>query len=86
MNRVIVLIACLLFCAGVSVAQKGSAEPDYYPVGYPGDTWTGEVTSIDNDRRTLTLTHHGQEGVDVRSFDSRRPLLVGPRRAQLSRG
>jgi hypothetical protein len=39
------------------MAQKGKADPDFYPMAYSGDTWTGEVTSFDNDRRTLTLTY-----------------------------
>jgi hypothetical protein len=38
-------------------AQKGTAESDWYPVGYTGDTWAGEVTAFDNDQRTLTLSH-----------------------------
>ncbi|MBV9959834.1 MAG: hypothetical protein JO360_15520 [Acidobacteria bacterium] len=56
MKRLFVAMACVLFCAGVSVAQKGKAEPDYYPMGYAGDIFTGEVTAFDNDARTLTLT------------------------------
>ena len=57
MKRLFVALACLIFYAGVSVAQQGTAEPDYYPMGYSGETWTGEVTAFDNERRTLTLTH-----------------------------
>ena len=45
MKRFFVAFVCLIVCAGVSVAQKGKAEPDYYTLGYSGDTWTGEVTS-----------------------------------------
>jgi hypothetical protein len=45
------------------VAQKGKAEPDYYPLGYPGDTWTGAVTAFDNERRLLTLTHASGKNV-----------------------
>jgi hypothetical protein len=47
MKRFFVAFVCLIVCAGVSVAQKGKAEPDYYPLGYSGDTWTGEVTAFD---------------------------------------
>ena len=46
MKRFFVAFVCLIVCAGVSVAQKGKAEPDYYPLGYSGDTWTGEVTAL----------------------------------------
>jgi len=66
MKRLFVAFGCLILCAGVCVAQKGKAEPDYYPMGYSGDTWTGEVTAFDNKYRTLTLTH--TSGKDVVTF------------------
>lgn len=37
-------------------AQKGTPEPDFYPVGFSGSTWTGEVIEFDNQNRTLTLS------------------------------
>jgi len=52
--------------AGVSVAQKGTAEADYYPLGFSGDTWTGEVTAFDNEARTLTLKY--TNGKEVLTF------------------
>ena len=57
MNKSILMILGLVFCALIAYAQKRNAEPDYYPMGYLGDTWTGEVTAFDNQQRTLTLTH-----------------------------
>jgi hypothetical protein len=66
MKRLLVALIVLILCAGVSVAQKGKAEPDYYPLGYSGDTWTGKVTAFDNERRILTLTH--ASGKDVLTF------------------
>jgi hypothetical protein len=66
MKRITVALAFLFLCAGVSWPQKGAAESDYYPVGYSGDTWTGEVTAFDNDRRTLTLTY--TSGKNVQTF------------------
>lgn len=66
MNRFVLALACLILCAGVSVAQKGKAETDYYPMGYSLDTWTGEVTAFDNKDRTLTLTY--TSGKDVMTF------------------
>jgi hypothetical protein len=57
MKRLFVAFACLILFSAVSAAQKGKADPDYYPIGYSGDTWTGEVTAFDNDQRTLTLTY-----------------------------
>src|SRR3712207_444046 len=57
MGRLFVVLSCLILYPGISAAQKGTAEPDYYPIGYSGNTWTGEVTAFGNERRTLTLTH-----------------------------
>lgn len=61
-GRRIALLAALLTLSAIAAthtpafAQKGTADADYYPLGYDGATWTGEVTAFDNDRRTLTLT------------------------------
>ncbi len=66
MKRLIITLACLTLFPGVSAAQKGKAESDYYPMGYTGSTWTGEVTAFDNDHRTLTLTH--SKGKDTETF------------------
>src|SRR5262249_44756768 len=34
-----------------------SAPDGYYPRGYSGDTWTGEVVSTDDTTREITLTY-----------------------------
>ena len=65
MKRIVVVLAFLVICAGVSQPQKGTAESDYYPVGYSGDTWTGEVSAFDNNLRTLTLTYAGGKSVQT---------------------
>jgi hypothetical protein len=66
MTRLFIAIVCLILWASVTVAQKEQAESDYYPLGYSGDTWIGEVTAFDNERRTLTLTH--TDGKNVVTF------------------
>jgi len=71
MKRFFVAFGRLIVCAGVSVAQKGKAEPDYYPLGYSGDTWTGEVTAFDNKYRTLTFA----SGFDLPGRSLRRSVL-----------
>ena len=38
-------------------AQHGTAPSDYYPPGYSGDTWSGEVTSTNDETREITLTY-----------------------------
>jgi hypothetical protein len=50
-----VLVVCLCFVL-LTFAQKGTAQPGFYPLNYHGDTWTGEVTAADEDKRELTLT------------------------------
>jgi hypothetical protein len=57
MKNVFVVLALIVVCASIAVAQKGTAEPDYYPSGYSGDTWTGVVTSANEDTREFTLTY-----------------------------
>lgn len=57
MKGLLLASACLLLCAATCAAQKGKVEADFFPVGYEGDTWTGDVTAVDNAARTLTLTH-----------------------------
>ncbi len=57
MKKLIIASSLLLLFTGVSMAQKGTAEPDYYPMNYSGDTWTGEVTSVNADTREFTLTY-----------------------------
>ena len=57
MKRVFAAVVFLILYSGVSIAQKGKADADYYPLGYPVDTWTVEVTAVDNEQRTLALTY-----------------------------
>ena len=57
MKKLLLVALAILTCNGVSVAQKGTAESDYYPMNYAGDTWTGEVTSLNEDTREFTLTY-----------------------------
>src|SRR5438132_11893434 len=53
--------ACALcvvwFGTATAVAQKGTAGPGFYPQGFHGDTWTGEVASAGEAKRELTLTY-----------------------------
>ncbi len=57
MKKLFIAAVIVFACTGASVAQKGSAEPDYYPMGFSGDTWTGEVTTVNEDTREFTLTY-----------------------------
>jgi hypothetical protein len=69
-----------------ALAQHGSAPDGYYPFGYAGDTWSGEVTSTNDDTREITLTYTKgsktetftgvlQEGYKVKLKDGTSPEL-----------
>jgi len=47
----------VLFEASIGFGQKGKAAPDFYPLGYSGETWTGEVVDFNNELRILTLSN-----------------------------
>lgn len=60
------LIACVLIglSAVAATAQKGTAESGYYPPSFPQglNTWTGDVTAADEQKREVTLTYtHGNK-------------------------
>ena len=69
-NLALLCLSVLLFGIQGShlsaVAQKGSAEADWYPLGYNFHTWTGEVIAFDNDQRTLTL--QSKSGKNAETF------------------
>ncbi len=46
----------MTFCVAV-FAQHGSAGNGYFPPGYAGDTWTGDVVSTSDATREITLTY-----------------------------
>lgn len=50
------VITLVIFAASVR-AQHGEAEPGYYPAAYVGDTWQGNVTAVDDEAKTITLTY-----------------------------
>ena len=61
MNRKLVVAPALIFglllFARHALPQHGEAESGYWPLGYHGDTFTGNVTSVDDDSRSITLTY-----------------------------
>jgi len=66
MNKFALSLAVILLCAGIAAAQHGTAEPGYYPSGFNGDTWTGEVTAVTEDTREFTLTY--TKGSNTQTF------------------
>ena len=48
---------CLLLLGTALAAQKGSAPNGYYPAGYGGSTFTGEVAQTTDNALTLKYVH-----------------------------
>jgi hypothetical protein len=73
-RRIFTALFLTLAWCGVAEAQKGTASLGYYPFGYNGDTWTGVVTAVDNDKREITLTY--SKGSKTQTFVA--TLTEGP--------
>ena len=56
----LVTIFLMTFCFGV-FGQHGTAPNGYYPMGYVGDTWTGEVVSTDDVTREINLSYSNEK-------------------------
>jgi hypothetical protein len=64
--RHMVCVAFLLFLAvGGLQAQHGSAPNGYFPMGYAGDTWTGEVSAVDDASREITLVYKSSKNTET---------------------
>jgi hypothetical protein len=50
-----VFAALILSVAAGLQAQHGTAQNGYFPMGYAGDTWTGEVSAVNDASREITL-------------------------------
>jgi len=46
-------------------AQHGTAGNGYYPPGYEGDTWSGDVTATDDTTRMVTLTYSNKKKTET---------------------
>lgn len=57
MKRFAFAFCLVLIVTPRSLAQHGTAPNDYYPSSYSGDTWSGEVTSTNDETREITLTY-----------------------------
>ena len=57
MKKAILTTIFLMTSCTAVFGQHGSAPDGYYPPGYSGDTWTGEVVSTDDTTREITLTY-----------------------------
>ena len=56
-NRGSLCVAWLLVWSAMALGQHGTAPTGYWPLGYNGDTWTGEGTHLDDATRQITLSY-----------------------------
>lgn len=67
MRNIFFALALVICCCGAATAQKGVAESGFYPSSYVGgETWTGEVTTVDEEKQEITLTY--RDGKNVSTF------------------
>lgn len=59
-STVFMTVFLMTFCNSL-FGQHGSAPNGYYPPGYSGDTWTGEVVSTNDTTREITLTYTNEK-------------------------
>jgi hypothetical protein len=59
--RHMLFAACIFLVAGVLHAQHGTAPDGYFPIGFAGDMWTGEVSAVNNANREITLVYTGKK-------------------------
>jgi hypothetical protein len=57
--------ACLLLMAGILHAQHGTAPNGYFPMGYAGDTWTGDVSAVNDANREITLVYNNSKKTET---------------------
>jgi hypothetical protein len=57
MRKMLLVIGVLFLASGFAQAQHGTAAPGYYSPAYSGDTWTGTVTSVNDQTREIALAY-----------------------------
>lgn len=60
-----VLLAFFLFVSWGLQAQHGTAANGYFPLGYAGDTWSGEVSAVNDASREITLVFNNSKKIET---------------------
>jgi hypothetical protein len=60
-----IFAAFLFLMAGFLHAQQGTAPNGYYPTGYFGDTWSGEVSGTNDASREITLVYNSSKKTET---------------------
>lgn len=61
MKRILLTAMFLIVFHSALWGQHGSAPNGYCPMGYAGDTWTGEIVSTDDTTREITLVYKSEK-------------------------
>jgi hypothetical protein len=73
MKHIFLAIFASLILSAPSLAQHGTAEPGYFPFGYNGDTWTGQVSAVDDSTREITLSYTDSKHHKTETFVAELP-------------
>jgi hypothetical protein len=73
MRRVLLVFLANMSICAVAVGQHGTAESGYWPFGYNGDTWTGEVTAVNESTREITLVYRDAKHKKSQTFVAELP-------------
>src|SRR5258708_16289147 len=61
MRHTLLAVFLLPAITGVLHGQHGTASSGYFPMGFSGDTWTGEVSTVNDATREITLVYNGKK-------------------------
>ena len=65
MKNIVIGVAFCMLVPIAGRAQHGTAENGYWPMGFNGDTWTGVVSSTNDETREITLTYTKQDKTET---------------------
>jgi hypothetical protein len=73
MKTTLLTISTMLFVFSISFAQHGTAGSGYYPIGFDGDTWTGEVSAVSDATREIILVYRDVKHNKTQKFVAELP-------------
>jgi hypothetical protein len=67
MSKIAALLMVWQFvvCPSATTAQHGTAPSGYYPPGFAGDMWTGEVIAVNDQTREITLAYRKKDRTET---------------------
>ena len=68
MTRSLLAFTLFLGFSSSALAQHGEVKLGYFPVCYAGDTWTGSLTGVDDEKHELTLSYTDEKHNKTESF------------------